>query len=302
MKKRTLCLLLAGVMALSLLGGCGGQPTGGQPNTPNNPPAAGNDNVPNNEAPMVPPDDWEETAQPEDDLPSPRDPRWDELQPGETAAQIGDVFIKSGMTLGEAVEQIENSELFLTMNPQRFNFDEPQKIFFSDMATSLHKCTVRCNGEEVFTFYYPYCPPGEVGDAYNDQDCLICLVRPINQDTDDTWLGAASEIEALREEDVQKLVDTMFVGMDAEVESSKRTSSGVNLVRYTITYKRDCSYDGYVIYGNTHQSQDKWRKGLLYTSSFDFVYETGELYRWSIDDYSDTDNGNLRWRPENMPV
>ena len=55
--KKALCLLLAGVMALSLLSGCGGKTAGGQPNTPDNSPVetGGNipDNVPNNEAGLV---------------------------------------------------------------------------------------------------------------------------------------------------------------------------------------------------------------------------------------------------------
>lgn len=312
MKKRTLCLLLAGAMSLSLLGGCGDGKT-----TDKKVEDALNDfvsAVENRDEDAVLDalegladamgGEEEHSAPAGDEGAFPRDPRWDELQPGETAVQFGDVFIKSGMTLGEAVELIDNSELFLTMS-SRFDFDEPGTVKLSNQANSFN-CIVSCDGEEKFEFYYVNFLPGEPGDTFDKRDCPIWLVRPFGQVEDGrirTTLGTASEINAMREEDVQKLADTAFAGLGAEVDSSKITSKGVNLIRYTVkNYRYDCLCDGYALYESMRTGD---QKGIPCYSTFSFVYETGELYRWSVDEVDGRSSSKYKnydyftWGPEN---
>lgn len=233
MKKRTLCLLLAGMMALSLLSGCGGKTAGGQPNTPNNPPAAGNDNVPNNEAPMVPPDDWEETTQPEDEGPFPRDPRWDELQPGETAVQYYDIFIKSGMTVGEVVEAVESSDVyndqFITWEIPRpngygetnfTNLDNeltckaPKEVFImmpdgnktlteNGYSVKTESISIKCDDKTLMYAVFPTELPGEEGTTYLVRDMPIILVRSYDGNNDVlTFMGTVGEIKAMNKDDL----------------------------------------------------------------------------------------------------
>lgn len=315
MKKRTLCLLLAGTMTLSLLSGCGGNSAGENAEDPLNSSAAATENGGGNgggNEEFDPPNPWDGEEEPtpaEDEDPFPRDPRWDELQPGETAVQFGDVFIKSGMTLGEAVDQINNSELFLTML-LTYDFSQPGKVSLPGRAASSNNI-VYCDGEKVFEFYYAHILPGEAGDTFDQRDCPIWLVRPCNQAEDSrirTRYGTANELKAMSAEDVQKLVDTVLAGQGAEVESSKTTRSGKNVIQYTIrNYRYDCLYDGYAIYESMKtDNPEDWEKGIPFYSSFYFVYETGELHSWSVDnvdirnDGSDYKSfGSLKWGPEN---
>lgn len=114
-------------MALSLLSGCAAS----QPSTPDFSDAetGGNvlDNVPNGEdTPNYMPDDWEAESEEKGDLPFPRAPRWDELQPGETAVQYYDIFIRSVMTEGEAVEAIESSDAY---NEQFITWEIPAPTY-----------------------------------------------------------------------------------------------------------------------------------------------------------------------------
>lgn len=273
MKKRTLCLLLAGMMTLSMLSGCGGKTAGGQPNTPNNPPAAGNDNVPNNEAPMVPPDDWEDPSQTDDDLPFPRDPRWDELQPGETAMQYYDIFIKSGMTLGEVVEAVESSDVyndqFITWEIPRpsgygeRNFTDldneltckaPQKLTIktsngdetvTERGYNMQKTqqiSIKCDDKTLMNAVFLTELPGEEGTTYLVRDMPIILVKSYDGNNDVlTFMGTVGEIKAMNKDDLDGLLDAVFKVRDpnATVEETRETHKdsfygrSYNVFRYT---------------------------------------------------------------------
>lgn len=322
MKKRTLCLLLAGVMALSLLSGCGGQPTGGQPNTPDNSTSGTGgdipDNVPNNEVPMVPPDDWEDPAQPEDSLPFPRDPRWDELQPGETAVQYYDIFIKSGMTLGEVVEAVESSDVyndqFITWEiPRPTGYGEPN---FTDLDNELtceapgkltiktsngdetvtecgynmrstQSISIKCDDKTLMDAVFPTVLPGEEGTTYLVRDMPIILVKPDDKnDSVLTFMGTIGEINAMNREDLDGLLDTVFKvrDPDATVETSREThkdslfNRSYNVFRYT--------YRSWLPLAVSHNGYSLWfcpgggepAKGVGVYSIFEIEPDADKLY------------------------
>lgn len=305
MKKRTLCLLLAGVMALSLLSGCGGQPTGGQPNTPDNSPddpAGWDDNVPNNEAPMVPPDDWEDQAQPEDSLPFPRDPRWDELQPGETAVQYYDIFIKSGMTVGEAVQTVESSKIYGERNISwgiesdyqdldreltaetagpTFNYTDVEK---QGPATANKLMNVFCDGVRVMSVHFFTVIPGEAGATYRVRDLPIFLVsvgyvkEHENLDETLTFMGSVGDI---RNMDQQKLTDLMETAFQSRGPNIGLGASAAKMSYNPMPYF-PFSWTGYSIWSCRENGEPE--KGFPTYSSFLIERSTGLMgSSWVLD-------------------
>lgn len=328
MKKRTLCLLLAGVMALSLLSGCGGKPTGGQPNTPNNPPTAGNDNVPNNEVPLVPPDDWEETAQPEDDLPFPRDPRWDELQPGETAVQYYDIFIKTGMTVGEVVEAIESSnvyqEQFITWvseadrtygkldNELKCSAPGEKRIKISDgtevvmeqaLYTNCKYISVKSSDKHIMSLWFPKDLPGEKDTVYHVRDLPIVTidVASYSEDSVLTFMGLNGGIKNMGRADVENLLDTVFKVRqpDTQMVADRKTMDGKGFYTYDFysPLPLSISWNGYSLW--TYPSQGGGFEGEpvkgVVTMSWFYINANTDRPRnpngWSIGKYG----GHLYW-------
>ena len=294
MKKRTLCLLLAGVMALSVLSGCGGKTADDQPNTPDtsNTESGGDTpiNIPNDsgDTPINMPDDWEDPAQPEDDLPFPRDPRWDELKPGETAVQYYDIFIKSGMTVDEVVEAVESSDVyqdqFITWEidkGNRFAFDDyssPDSVIkiastyaatrnvlittsngqetVSEKGTrEIPKCsvTIKCDGRTVISANFFGVLPGAKDETYRVGDLLVFLVRPGSRnDSILSFVGWVGDLEAVDKDSVEGLLDVFKAwNPDTEMTSERKSyNSNTNVTQYNF-YSHipfSASWNGYSLW------------------------------------------------------
>lgn len=257
MKKRTLCLLLAGTMALSLLSGCGSKKTADdKEENPLNSFAAGVGNGGVNgggngggDEEFDPPNPWngeEEDPTPAvDEGPFARDPRWDELQPGESAVQYYDIFIKSGMTLGEATEAVVGSDVYqeqsikwgITDLDEEFTVAAPKAIKISTpdgyetvtergFSTDISYASVSCDGEIIMTVYYLTTLPGEESATYYKRDLPVVLVSGPPYYTKNesilTFIGWVSDIWNMGQQDVEDLLEIYrFRGPGTEMETKQ---------------------------------------------------------------------------------
>lgn len=122
MKKKAICLLMSAMLAATVLSGCGDKDADSRAeeamNNLGSAMEAGDEDAAMEaleELDRISKEEKEEPSENEEAYPA--DPRWADVKSGETAAQYYDLFIKSGMTLGEVMEEIESSEEFFVFNP-----------------------------------------------------------------------------------------------------------------------------------------------------------------------------------------
>lgn len=301
MKKRTLCLLLAGTMALSLLSGCGDSKTGGK--TADDAAQHASEGVDN---PMNGEDD---SASGGSDGAFARDP-WDELRPGETAVQYYDIFIKSGMTVGEVVEAIESSDVYQAKSiswsdkdlDEEFTVLAPEEIsvYASDgykavaedvQSTYGTNLTIQCDGNTIMVAYYFARLPGEEGTTYRLRDLPVFLVTPdtikkyANFDETRTFIGSIGEIRNMGAEDFDALYATAFKDRDPNLELDVSSS---HYRIYNSTSYLPFSWNGYSIW--TCQNDGNPVEGFPTYSSFTIDPQKDALNEtWILDGRAPTD-------------
>lgn len=303
MKKRTLCLLLAGAMSLSLLGGCGdGKTADKKAEDALNDFAAAVENR-DEDAVLDALEGLADAMGGETDAASARDP-WDELQPGETAVQYYDIFIKSGMTVGEVVEAIERSDVYQAKSiswsnkdlDEEFTVLTPEEIgvYASDgykvvaedgQSTYGANLTIQCDGNTIMVAYYFASLPGEEGTTYRLRDLPVFLVTPdsikkySNFDETRTFIGSIGEIRDMGIEDFDVLYATAFRDRDPNIELDV-SSSPYRI--YNSTSYLPFSWNGYSIW--TCQSDGNPVEGFPTYSSFRLDPEKDKLDdSWILD-------------------
>lgn len=307
MKKRTLCLLLAGTMVLSLLSGCGGRKTADDnAGDAQNSSAAGIESGGGDAAKDT--QNGEEIPAPaENQDPLSRDPRWDKLQPGETAVQYYDIFIKSGMTVGEAVEAVESSAIYqeqsiswvtsLAELDEEFTVQAPEEIgvvtsdkykIVAEEAQAAHvaRLVIQRDGNTIMTVHYFYYLPGEEGTTYRLRDVPIFLVtadhisnKYSNFDETRTFIGSIGEIRAMGRQDLDGLFDTAFPARDPNVDL--KVTEGHYWVYDVVSYL-PFSWNGYSI--RSCQDDGIPREGFPVYSSFMLNPDKDEMDdNWILD-------------------
>lgn len=190
----------------------------------------------------------------------PADPRWADVKSGETAAQYYDLFIKSGMTLGEVMEEIESSEEFFVFNPNlqqelRASIQINGKYQISLKDANDARISIQYDGEDVIRLTIPERLSGNNGDIYSYKDIPVIAVqtggpaiydlREKHPDAYRTALGTYEDITSMSSEDVENLKDTFFSGVDVELESRRETYEGHNYVEYTYMVPTGFLWNGY---------------------------------------------------------
>ena len=333
MKKRTLCLLLAGTMALSLLSGCGGKTADDTPEGPLNSFPAGAENSGGNEE-FDPPNPWdgeEEPTSAENEGPFPRDPRWDELKPGESAVQYYDIFVKSGMTLGEVVEAVEGSDIyqeqFITWGPEisdltsrpyadldyevKAQVPESLSIKTSNgketvtengLTAKTGLISVKCGDDVIMRVTFFISLPGEDGTVYHARDLPVYHVSPW-YDLDDTltFLGWVGDIKKMSQQDVEDLLDTVFKALDPDTEmvTTRETFDKDNVFMYTFYLRLPLpfSWNGYSLWCCPYEGEPARSIGRY--SRLGVNADTNTLYKkywrhWAIDSMANN-NYTLYW-------
>lgn len=268
MKRKFVCLLLSAMMAVSVLSGCGKKDADSKAEEAMNNLGEAMEND-DEEAAMAALNELDEIMQEEEDMSSsegegtayPADSRWADVKPGETAAQYYDLFIKSGMTIGEVREAIENSEEFFAFpyygKEEILARTERDGVFSIELNNSLDgNSYIEFDGDAAIRLTVPYpLLPGNEGDIYEYDDVPIVAVsmggptiydlRWKHTEAYRTALGTYEEIANMNSEDVENLKETFFAGTDAELESERRTTEGRNIVEYTYTVPAEFSWNGY---------------------------------------------------------
>ena len=229
------------------------------------------------------------------------DSRWDELKEGETAMQFNDVFIKSGMTLGEAVETVNNSDTFLTWDSgSDYGMYDPDKEVQIETGSDSYSIpisvfTVDYNNNPIIRFYVPKELPGEEGDTYTMKDLPIILVgghsynSRYSNDVDEhpenthTVMGTGADINALGKDGVENLKDTFFSGVDVKFDSSKSSGDGRNVVRYDYTVPHTFSWNGYSM-----EACYSWTR-------FDVDFDSDEMLGWDMWFMGDEVDEDSKW-------
>lgn len=296
MKKRTLCLLLAGTMTLSLLSGCGSKDTGSKDDgTKNSAPPATTSGAPEADGPSAPTDSTPaQTAAP---VRADDNPLFDKF-----TVQFHDVTIRPGMTLGEAVEAVQNSELPLTMSvkglieseytefdpqvlDQELTVEEAReltdrvdsKIHYIGQSTLCSTVRIDYNGSEVFRFQYYDALPGEAGTVYHMRDLLVfgtwVTSRSEYKDELRTGLGTAADIEGMGEAELQ----AMFADLGAELELRMDGDNREWIIQeYSTKVFYTFSWNGYRIY------EDSYFKDSCYVSCQFRIDPDGNMESWSM--------------------
>lgn len=273
MKRKFVCLLLSAMMAVSVLSGCGKKDADSKAEEAMNNLGEAMEND-DEEAAMAALNELDEIMQEEEDMSSsegegtayPADSRWADVKLGETAAQYYDLFIKSGMTIGEVLEEIENSEEFFAFSYPNFRAKEGIKagtvrdgtVYIEYIDSNRGDCSIDFDGESVIRLTVPATLPGNEGDVYSYTDLPIINVAMSGPSIYDhlnckhpeayhTAFGSYEDLVAMSSEDVENLKDTFFAGTDVELESQRRTTEGRNIVDYYYTIPVGFSWNGYSI-------------------------------------------------------
>lgn len=337
MKKRTLCLLLAGTMSLSLLSGCGDRkPVDKKTKEALDDFAAAVENRDEDAvldaleglADAMGGED-EHSAPAGDEGAFPRDPRWDEMQPGETAIQYYDIFIKSGMTLGEVVEAVESSDVYqeqlITWDYDSSDYRSKYKdldyeikakapnsirlktsngdetVTEKGLITSTGVMNIRGDDKVIMSVRFPESLPGEDGTIFHVRDLPVLMVETASYGVDSalTFLGPVGDIQNVGQKDVEGLLD-VYQARDPNtgMETERKTIEGKGFYDYKF-YSRlplSISCNGYSLW--SCPSEGEPAKGVVVVSDFMIDPNTDRPRSrngWNIDRPS----GTLYWAADN---
>lgn len=236
----------------------------------------------------------------EDEGPFPRDPRWDELQPGETAVQYYDIFIKSGMTVGEVVEAVENSnvyqEQFITLffgnyidiDPNEENDYDSHPNSLGRIETKYDTIYIKCDDDYIMSIYFLRTLPGEEGATYHVGDLPVILVSPhYYRDSTLTFMGSVGDIKDMGRQDTEGLLDVFQArGMETEMETGRRVLGGHNYFDYNFESRipLSISCNGYSLWGYLSIGDAEPANSFIAYSGFSVDADSDKMYEhWSLD-------------------
>lgn len=268
MKKKVICLLISAMIATSVLSGCGDKDADRRAEEAMNNLGEALENGDEDAAMsalaeldrLIEEEEAANSSESEEAYPA--DPRWADVKPTESAAQFNDVFIKTGMTLGEALEQIDNSDTFFAYYYD-YDIDIPtQTQYYSKKDQSymvqMYPGNVKIfyDGDRIFEITVPRELPGEEGDVYTLKDSPIIGLYMGNISTSyrgpckypeayHTLLGTHKDITEMSNEDVQNLQNTLFAGTNAELDIQRGGSEGTKYITYMYKIPTTMSWNGY---------------------------------------------------------
>lgn len=282
MKKRAVCLLMSAMLAVSALSGCGNKDADSRVeeamNSFGSAMEAGDE-----DAAMTALEELDNIREEEEnqDLSEggeeyPADPRWADVKPTEMAIQFNDVFIKTGMPLGEVMEEINNSDTFFVPYTS-MAYDPDKEIEYGKGVTDKYGgFSIYLDDEKIYGDYLPY-PQGKYGETclMKDIPIITFVVSSIsaekNSITYRTAFGTNEDILNMSSEDVENLKETFFSGADAELTTQRTTVHGVNCMSYTYVVPCVFSWNGYNLRNNSFISYN-----------FEVAYEEDKVIRWYI--------------------
>lgn len=265
MKKKAICLLMSAMLATAVLSGCGDKDADSRAeeamNNLGSAMEAGDE-----DAAMEALEELDRISEEEEkDEPSESegaytaDPRWADVKPTESAAQYGDIFIKTGMTLGEVFDEVDNSETFSHyggLMGNQVRIDQGRNNVYSIKLNEGP--SVFNDGDQIFRLIVPDKLPGEEGDSYNFRDLpviLVCASSGTNiysgnkevQGFRVCLLGTSEEIMKMTSEDVENLQNTVFEGINVELDTQKGVYEGLKYLKYTYKVPIEVSWNGYTM-------------------------------------------------------
>lgn len=268
MKKKVICLLISAMIATSVLSGCGDRDADRRAEEAMNNLGEALENGDEDAAMSALAEldrlnEEEEMANSsESEEAYPADPRWADVKPTESAAQFNDVFIKTGMTLGEALEQIDNSDTFfayyndydIDISTDTQYYSKKDQSYMVQMYPGDVK--IFYDGDLIFKITVPRELPGEEGDVYNLKDSPIIGLYMGNisvsyggpckyPEAYHTLLGTHKDITEMSNEDVQNLQNTLFAGTNAELDIQRGGSEGSRYITYMYKLPTTMSWNGY---------------------------------------------------------
>lgn len=262
MKKKVICLLISAMIATSVLSGCGDKDADRRAEEAMNNLGEALENG-DEDAVMSALEELDRINEEEEAANSseseeayPADPRWADVKPTECAIQYNEIFIKSGMTLGEALEQIDNSDTFFTyyydfdrdMKTETRPYSEKNKLYY----IQIDSFTFNNDGQIIFVIKVPSELPGKEEDVYKLKESPIIGVMASSYGGKNkhlegfrTLLGTHMDIEGMTKEDVENLQNTLFAGTNAELETRKSETNGTRYITYTYKIPTTTLWNGY---------------------------------------------------------
>ncbi len=292
MKMRAVCLLMSAVLVASVLSGCGDK------NSDSRAEEAMNDfgsamEAGDEDAAMSALEEFDNISEKEENQDVseggevyPADPRWADVKPTEFAAQYNDVFIKSGMTLEEVIEEIDNSETFLSYYLMSLDQEiGPANEILGSYRTDVQEESILYDGDTIFTIYIPKRYLGESDDVFTAKDIPILWVSMSSGNTiydlreeegfRRILLGTYDDITEMSKEDVENLQDTFFAGLDVKLETERGVYEGLKYIVYKYIVPFEFSWNGY--------SVEDGRPYVLYEFTVDADKE--KVIAWSMRNY-----------------
>lgn len=281
MKKRVVCLLMSAMLAASALSGCGDKDADSRAEEAMNDFGSAME-AGDEDAAMAALEEMDNIGEEEnEDLSEggeeyPADSRWADVKPTEMAIQINDVFIKTGMPLGEVMEEINNSDTFFVPS-SLMAYDPDKEIEYGKGVTDIYgSFNIRLDDDTIYYSTLPY-PQGKSGETCLMKDIPIITFQvdsisaEKNPITYRTALGTNEDITSMSSEDVENLKETFFSGVDAELITQRTTDHGVNCIIYSYVVPCVFSWNGYNLRNNS----------CIYYN-FEVAYEEDRVIEWSM--------------------
>lgn len=265
MKKKAICLLMSAMLVATVLGGCGDKDADSRAeeamsNLGSAVEAGDEDAAMEALEELGSISEEEEAAESsEGEEAYPVDPRWADVKPTESAIQYNDIFIKTGMTVGEVLDEVDNSESFLDYGGF---FNPDQEIRISQGRNNVYTIEIYpslnfvCDSDVIITLSLPKQLPGVEGDAYIARDLPVIGVE-MNSGASIysrgrevegfrmCLLGTSEEIMGMTSADVENLQNTLFSGMNVELNTSRTEYEGIKYLCYLYKIPIDVSWNGY---------------------------------------------------------
>lgn len=264
MKKKAICLLMSAMLVATVLGGCGDKDADSRAEEAmsnlGSAVEAGDEDAAMEaleELDRISEEEEAAAESSEGEEAYPADPRWADVKPTESAIQYNDIFIKTGMTLGEVMDEVENSEFFsnyFNYCPEQIQIDQGRNnVYLINLKEGFR--TVY-SGDVIFNITVPERLPGEEGDAYTVRDLPVIAVEMnsgvsiYSRDKEVEGfrmclLGTPEEIMGMTSADVENLQNTLFSGINVELNTSRTEYEGIEYLCYNYTVPIEVSWNGY---------------------------------------------------------